>query len=367
MRKLAGGGARGAWLAVLALACAACAPVGAPGPQRQAPGAAPRYVLDASWPQPLPHLWTLGGLGGVCVDRNDHVFILNRQDVPAGDDFNAGRPAPMVIEFDPAGRVVNSWGSNQVMDQRLHSCHEDGEGNLWVAAAPSGMVQKFSHDGARLLLTIGAKGRLDTSDGTEKGAPLNSPAAAFTSPSSIAVDRGNGDVYVSDGESPKQNKRVAVFDRNGKFLRQWLLPHMESVHCLALSRAGEVYVCNRTGSRVEVYDKQGKQIGALATPWRPVMPVPVQLSAKLMESGGSAVAIDFSPDAAQKWIYVMNQNNARVDIYERATGRWLTSFGRPGAFAGEFNQAHGIAVDSQGRVYVAENRGRRVMRFVLAP
>lgn len=320
-------------------------------------------VLDPTWPKPLPNLWVLGGLGGNCVDRNDHVFILNRQDVADGDT-NGGRLAPMIIEFDPAGNVINSWGDNKVMDQRLHSCHEDAQGNLWVAAAPSGMVQKFTHDGRQLLLQIGAKSKLDTSDGSDKGTPLNSNAATFTSPSSIFVDRANGDVYVSDGESPKQNKRVAVFDRQGKFLRQWSLAHMESVHCLSMSRAGEVYVCNRTGSRVEVYDKQGKLLRSLQVPWQPVTP---PADGKPRETGGSAVAIDFSPDAEQKWIYVMNQNNARVDIFERATGRLLTSFGRPGAFAGEFNQAHGIAVDSQGRVYISENRGRRIMRYVPAP
>jgi DNA-binding beta-propeller fold protein YncE len=193
----------------------------------------------------------------------------------------------------------------------------------------------------------------------------------FTSPSSIAVDPANGDVYVSDGEDyvlgsepPPQNKRVIVFDKAGKYLRQWLLPHMQSVHCLALSRGGEVYVCNRTGSRVEIYDKQGRLLRNLATPWTPVTP---PADGKPQETGGSAVSVDFSPDAAQKWVYVMNQNDGRVDIYDRVSGKWLSSFGRPGTMIGQMNQAHGIAVDSKGNVYVSENRGRRIMRFVLVP
>jgi len=37
-------------------------------------------------------------------------------------------------------------------------------------------------------------------------------------PSDIAVDPGNGDTYVADGYG---NSRIAVFDRTGKFLRQW--------------------------------------------------------------------------------------------------------------------------------------------------
>jgi hypothetical protein len=38
--------------------------------------------------------------------------------------------------------------------------------------------------------------------------------------------------------------------------------------------------------------------------------------------------------------------------------------GRPGSFPGQFNQVHGIAVDSKGNVYLDENRGRRVHKFV---
>ena len=46
-----------------------------------AQGGAPRYEADLNWPKPLPDRWVLGGLGGVCVDAQDHVLILNRQDV----------------------------------------------------------------------------------------------------------------------------------------------------------------------------------------------------------------------------------------------------------------------------------------------
>src|SRR6186713_1962535 len=64
---------------------------------------APKYEADLTWPKPLPDRWVLGGLGGVCVDARDHVFILNRQDVAEGD-LNAARLAPPIIEFDRPGR-----------------------------------------------------------------------------------------------------------------------------------------------------------------------------------------------------------------------------------------------------------------------
>jgi DNA-binding beta-propeller fold protein YncE len=329
------------------------------GPYVHAQTAPAQYEADLSWPKPLPNRWVLGGLGGVCVDAQDHVLILNRQDVIEGD-LNAARLAPPLIEFDPAGNVVNSWGDLKVMDPRLHSCHFDAEGNVWIAASPSGMVQKYSHNGSKLLLTIGKKGVFDSSDGTAKGKPLNSNAAAFYMPSSIFVDRQNGDVFVSDGEGAGGNRRVAVMDRTGKFLRQWQPAGMETVHCLTMARDGLVYVCNRQGSRIQVYDKMGNLKNTINVPWTPVTP---PADGKIAESGGSVVAIDFSPDSAQRLMFVINQNNAEIEVIDRQSGKKVSSFGRPGSFPGQFNQPHGIAVDSKGNVYIAENRGKRIHKF----
>src|SRR5439155_759438 len=82
--------------------------------------------------------------------------------------------------------------------------------NVWIGSAPSGMVQKYAHDGSKLLFQIGKKGAFDSSDGTSRCQPLNSNAAQFFMPSSIFVDRQNGDVYVSEGESRGGNRGVAV-------------------------------------------------------------------------------------------------------------------------------------------------------------
>jgi len=343
-------------------ACAALAVVApAFGALAQAPAqnGTPHYEVDAAWPKPLPDHWVLGGLGGVCVDAQDHVVILNRQDILEGE-LNAGRKAPSIIEFDPAGNVVHSWGDPKLLDARLHSCHFDKDNNFWVAAAPSGMVQKFTHDGGRLLLQMGKKGVLDSSDGTIKGTPLNSAFAQFHMPSSIFVDRDNGDVYVADGEGRTSNRRIAVMDREGRFLRQWKPEGMENVHCMTIGRDGLVYVCNRDNARIQIYDKQGSFRKNIELPWQPFTP---PADGKIKQSGGATVAIDFSPDPEQAYMFVVNQNNSRIDIVDRKAGRMLSSFGSVGKQPGQFDQAHGIAVDSKGNVYVAENRGRRVHKF----
>ncbi|PYR01363.1 MAG: hypothetical protein DMF96_00150 [Acidobacteria bacterium] len=349
---------RAATCAALAIAAGILWP-----PSSRAQGGVPKYEVDLSWPKPLPDRWVLGGLGGVCVDAQDHVLVLNRQDVLDGD-LNAGHLAPSVIELDPAGNVVNSWGDPNLLEARLHSCHFDKDNNVWIGSAPSGMVQKYAHDGSKLLLQIGKKGAFDSSDGTSRGQPLNSNAAQFFMPSSIFVDRQNGDVYVSDGESRGGNRRVAVMDRNGKFLRQWQPDGMQTVHCMTVANDGLVYVCNREGSRIQVYDKMGHFIKNIEVPWKPYTP---PADGKPKESGGSAVALDFSHDSNQRFVYLINQNNSQIEIIDRQTGKILSSFGGGvGHFPGQFDQPHGIAVDSRGNVYVAENRGKRIQRFKIA-
>jgi DNA-binding beta-propeller fold protein YncE len=342
--------------ACAALVLAAQAVLLSPAP---AQNGVPHYEVDAAWPKPLPDRWVLGGLGGVCVDAQDHVFILNRQDILEGE-LDAGRLAPQIIEFDSAGGVVHSWSNPELLDPRLHSCHFDKDNNFWVAAAPSGVVQKFTHDGSRLLLQIGKKGVLDSSDGTAKGTPLNSNFAQFHMPSSIYVDRGNGDVYVADGESRNSNHRIAVMDEDGRFLRQWNPEGMETVHCMTIGHDGLVYVCNRENARIQVYDKEGRLQRTIDLPWAPItMPA----DGKIKQFGGATVAVDFSPDPEQTYMFVINQNNAQIDIVDRKAGKRLGSFGSIGKLPGQFDQAHGIAVDSKGNVYVAENRGRRVHKF----
>ena len=94
-------------------------------------------------------------------------------------------------------------------------CYPDGAvGEVFLdATKQNSMLDALAADAAiliSLLLQVGTKGVLDSSDGTDKGKPLNSDAAKFFMPSSIQVDRTNGDVYVSDGEGAGANRRVAV-------------------------------------------------------------------------------------------------------------------------------------------------------------
>jgi len=327
---------------------------------------APRYELDPLWPKlPFGEQWLTGGLGGMCVG-GDRIFILNRQNVvPA--DLDGARPAPPIIELDAEGDVVGGWGDPVQIGDRLHDCHVNADGSLWVVAAGTGVVQKYAGDGSELLLQIGETGKYDSSDGTRQGEPLNSDRAQFFLPASIDVDEQTGDIYVADGEVGGGNYRIAVLDSQGNFLRQWPLHRAEGEdvvplpHCLRVSNDGLVYVCDRRADRIQVYDRMGKFVRDIDLLFDPVTP----RDATRTGTRGTAVVLAFSPDPEQRLLFVLNQNSVMVDVVDRQSGEVLTSFGGgPGRYRGQFTLPHGIGVDSAGNVYVAEQEGRRIQKFV---
>jgi DNA-binding beta-propeller fold protein YncE len=328
----------------------------------------PKFRVDPFWPKPLPDRWVAEQVEGVCVDAQDHVFIANSNYLNEKEQKIAAVPPP-IIEFDPDGNVVNAWGNRELMPaDGPHGCFVDYQGNVWIAGSHDAIVQKYSHDGSKMLLQIGTKGKFDSSDGTTKGAPLNSSHVFLNGPTSIAVDPSNGDVYITDGW-PYGNRRVVVFDRNGHFLRQWgrqgTLAEVEAgvggvfltlVHCVVIGNDGMVYVCDQGGFRIEVFDKMGNF----------QRNIPVESKAGRPTADGSAGWIAFSPDPAQKFIYVVDWCDEEVRILNHATGQTVSTFGRPGHQAGEFTDVHSLSVDSKGNIIVGEAlRGRRTQMFRL--
>jgi DNA-binding beta-propeller fold protein YncE len=53
-------------------------------------------------------------------------------------------------------------------------------------------------------------------------------------------------------------------------------------------------------------------------------------------------------------MYVANGADDVIHIVDRATGRVLTKFGRPGLQSGDFTDPHNIAVNSKGDLIIGE-------------
>ena len=331
----------------------------------QVPATSPQFQLEPFWPKPLPNDWITGAVGGECADSKDHIFIMSRTADPTNltdREKEIMKPAPPVIEFDPEGNIVNSWGDPKVVPGGIHDCFFDHEGNLWISGNNDGIVQKYTHDG-KLLLQIGTKGKFDTSDGTAKGAPLNASHTMLNRPSSFAEDPATGEMYVADGYG---NRRIVVFDRNGNYLRQFGRQatkeeaaagvggaFLEVVHSVAVSSDGLVYVADREGRRIQVFDKMGGfKKNILLKRRRPDLP-----------GNGSPSSIVLSRDTAQKYMYVADGVDEAIWTLDRATGQTISGFGRMGHYAGEFN-LHSITMNSKGDLFVGETaNGRRIQKF----
>ena len=357
--------------------------------------AVPRYQVDPFWPKPLPterdadgleHQWVTGMVGASCADSHDHIITVNRGFLPDGllrQEGDQSIPSPPVILYDRDGNVADSWGdpaltvtgAATVLPHGIHGCYADYMNNIWIAGNSDGVVQKWTHDGSQMLLQIGTKGLCDGPPTLNPEAPYptcgepgyNTSMTRLNAPADIAVDPDPdpmtgqpGSIYVADGYG---NHRIVVFDRDGRYLRQWGSAGSEEgefvvtggghPHCVVLGRDGLVYTCDRGQNRVQVFDKEGNLVRVV-----PIDP-PGYLNATRR-----ADDIELSGDADQQWLFVVDLGSNRVWILERASGDIVGSIGGSSHMAGEFTFPHTIAIDSHGDLYVAETfGGRRIQKF----
>ncbi len=100
-------------------------------------------------------------------------------------------------------------------------------------------------------------------------------------------------------------------------------------------------MCDRTNNRLQVFRKDGTFVSE-------------HVFEKDTRGNGTVYDLVFSPDAAQKYIYMIDGMNGEVRVVDRASKETLGRFGRPGRQAGQFTALHNIAVDRQGNIYTAE-------------
>ncbi|MDQ8165792.1 MAG: hypothetical protein P3A28_08580 [Gemmatimonadota bacterium] len=345
---------------------------------------APRFEVDPMWPKPLPNKWVMGNVIGVGVDSRDHVFIVHRSDTPTAAELAAQQTpptgeccfaAPPVIEFDPAGNVVNAWGGppadkSYVWPTSNHGIGVDDQGNIWIGGngggnaatgqGPDSHILKFTHDG-KYLATIGVPGQ-----------PTNSASTtSFGRVAKISFDFKAQEAYAADGYA---NHRVAVLDmKTGAMKRFWgaysnvpsdsnfgpynpdaplITQFRTPVHCAEPTNDGLVYVCDRPNDRIQVFQKDGKFVKEK------------QIAPRTL-GDGSIWDIAFSTDAAQKFMFVADGKNERVYVLDRASLEVLTSFGEGGRQPGQWFAVHSIAADSKGNLITTETyEGKRVQKFV---
>ena len=336
---------------------------------------APMFEVDPLWPKPLPNHWLLGWTIGLWVDEKDHVWVIHRgagglHNNEKGAELNPPiaeccRTAPPVLVFDQAGNLLRAWGGSgpgYEWPESNHGVHVDYKGNVWIGGngQKDAHILKFTNDG-KFLMQVGRSGKNAGSNDLEN----------FWRVAKIWVDPKTNEAYIADGYG---NKRVAVLDADtGKMKRYWgaygnkpddadlgkydpkappAQQFRNPVHCVERSNDGLVYVCDRAGDRVQVFQPDGKFVKE-------------QFYAKETLASGSAWDITFSKDPLQKFMFLADGQNEKVRIIVRETLEEISNFGDGGRQPGQFYGVHSIALDSKGNLYTTETyEGKRVQRFV---
>ena len=347
---------------------------------------APRFEVDPFWPKPLPNHWVLGSAIGVWVDERDHVWIIHRSSATLADqekglDLQTAEccaGAPPVLEFDPDGNLVQSWGGpgeGYDWPQSNHGIFIDHLGNVWIGGngANDSHVLKFTRTGEFIAQygTAGAHRGPTDAEGLSTYAGDSNDQQNFGRVAKIFVDPRDNEAYLADGYL---NKRVAVLDADtGTMKRYWgaygnepddtnLGPYdpdappaqqfRNPVHCADLSNDGFVYVCDRGNDRIQVFSKDGTFVKE-------------GFIARRTLASGSVWDIAFSRDAEQQYLFVLDGMNGKVYVVLRETLEVLTSFGDGGRQPGQFYGVHSVAIDSEGNLYTTETwEGKRLQKFV---
>ena len=177
----------------------------------------------------------------------------------------------------------------------------------------------------------------------------------FTGPRSLAIDSAD-DVYVVDGAFPTYN-RVQKFTSGGAFITEF--GNKGSVEPDGFYGWGVVAA---TPSNVYVIDEYNKRIQQFTST---VPPTAYAYSATLSGPGSGdgqlssprGVAVDSSGN-----LYVADNGNDRVQKFDE-NGGFLDKWGGNGSGDGQMQQPYDVTVAPDGSVYVADTANHRIQKF----
>lgn len=318
----------------------------------------------------LPPDLYLGEVAGVAVNSKGHIFVFSRGNT-TGPAYAAA--AAQLLEFAPDGKFLREIGHNLYAWSFAHTVKVDKSDNIWVTDKGSDMVIKFNPEG-RVVMVFGR--RQEASDeGTEPlkhvKPPLPPVDGMFRQVTDVAWDSaGNG--YISDGYV---NSRVAKVDKDGNWLKSFGEPgdqpgQLNTPHSIAVDDRDNVYVADRGNRRIQVFDTDGRFLrqitieAAIPSDARPAIGnKPTATSGTMSPGAPWAVCITpgpnqvlFTSDAFPGRIYKLSLD-----------GKLLGVFGKSGKQPGQFGWIHEIACPSENELYVAEILNWRIQKLVLEP
>ena len=292
------------------------------------------YEVAEGWGK-LPDGWSFKEAAAVGVDSKDNVYVFNRGEHP-------------VIIFDREGNFLSSWGEG--VFPRAHGVTMGPDDTIFLTDDGDHTMRHCTLDG-KVLMTLGMSG---------KPAPFMS-GDPFNRCTHLAIDPSNGDFFISDGYG---NARVHKYSPDGKLLLSWgesgTGPGQFNIaHNIATDKDGWVYVADRENQRMQVFDRNGK----FETQWIN-MAKPCGLfidqSSELVYVGELGVAIGPNSQA-----YGLGPRVSIMDTKGNTLAR--LGDGPEGINPGQFTAPHGVCVDSHGDIYVGEVAWTHSRRYANPP
>jgi hypothetical protein len=185
---------------------------------------------------------------------------------------------------------------------------------------------------------------------------------AFTFPEGMAFDAA-ADVHIMDNGNllvlSRGAKPFLEFDPNGKFLRAFGPEGVFGrVHGIDVDKDGNLWVSDFIGHTVRKFDQDGNELLVLGTHG---------MAGEWDEAAGTQLFNQPNETAidSQGNVYVVQGHVAgepRV-LKFTADGKFIKRWGERGTGPGQFQVAHGIQIDANDNIYVADRENMRVEIF----
>jgi streptogramin lyase len=291
------------------------------------------YRVAEGWPQ-LPAGIKWGSVISVDADARGNIWVFHRSD-------------PAILEFDPQGKLIKSFGTGMFVQP--HGMTIDRNGSIWVTDAQTKegkgqQVFKLGPDG-KVLMTLGKAGVAAEGPDT-----FNGPTDVVVAP--------NGDIFVSDGHVANSNGRIVKFSKDGKFIKAWGKKgtgagEMDTPHALAMDSRGRIFVADRGNSRIQIFDQDGKFLDQWKQFGRP--------SGVYVDKNDTIYVVDSQSNAKinpgfKRGLRIGNAKDGKVTA--------LIPFVEPDPDKNNNAGMEGVTADAAGNVYVAETTTETLKKYV---
>jgi sugar lactone lactonase YvrE len=303
-------------------------------------GEVPKFVL--AWGQRGDKAGEFYSPIGIAINKTDEVHVT---------DLNNARLQKFSNDGKYLGGFAFPWDTPNRKSSQAGGIAVDDQGLIYLSFMVQDRVGVYTESG-QLVREWGRRGT--------GGGEFHWPGGIVVGP--------DGTVYVAD----QCNHRVQKFTTEGRFLGKWgehgskpgqfggnehAGSRFGGPHFLALDSQGRLYTTEGALGRIQQFSADGKPLlawgdkgdqpggfGALQTPFAPNTLGPI------------CIWVD---QHDRVWVSSLND---RVQAFT-TEGRFLFGIGGTGTGAGQFAKPHGMALDSQGCLYVADAGNQRIQKF----